>query len=209
MGGARTVLIVDDHPLFRDALEAALTSAVTVPLDIRQAPTLARGLEMAGAEVDLVLLDLQLEDASGLDGLQRMRATHPERAVAVVSATTSSVTVAAVRALGAVGYLHKNASPAELTAALAALLEGEVVFPNVDSDAVPAAVQRLAELTPAQRRVLAGLAEGLLNKQIAYEMGISDATVKAHMTAIMRKLGVTNRTQALLVYREAVAAGTD
>ncbi len=211
-GAADTVLIVDDHPLFRDALGDALGRA-RPGSRIIFATSAAEALEAARAqEVVLVLLDLQLADASGFDTLVRMMGERPRLAVAIVSATETPEAYRRALSLGAVGYLPKSLPLTTLGEALTRLLAGESWFPEemepsagggVDNS--PAA--RLATLTPAQRRVLNGLSDGLLNKQIAWEMDISEATVKAHMTAIFRKLGVNNRTQALLMLRDAIDVG--
>ena len=126
----------------------------------------------------------------------------------VVSATDFQQAFSTAKALGAAGYLPKSMSMDDLSAALATALDGGQWFPPSDTAADAgreALLARVADLTPAQRKVLSGLNDGLLNKQIAYEMDISVATVKAHMTAIFRKLGANNRTQALLIYKEAIS----
>lgn len=208
--GAR-VLIVDDHPLFRDALKAALWRASpTARVDAVGSLDAARQALANGHTPDLVLLDLNLSDATGFDGLIRLQTGHGDVPIVVVSATDTPEAFARAASLGARGYLPKSLDLDALAAALTCVLEGERWFPDLPEDLEggeddPA--RRVASLTPAQRRVLNGLADGLLNKQIAYEMGISEATVKAHMTAIFRKLGVNNRTQALLVLQTAGAAG--
>ncbi len=208
MGQAPDVLIVDDHPLFRDALEIALAQAFPAGARAHHSGSLADALEaLETHKPNLILLDLNLSDASGFDGLARLRAASPETPVVVVSATESAEAYSRARALGAAGYLPKSLSLNDLSAALATTLDGGTWFPpaeDEDSEADTLA-ERVASLTPAQRRVLAGLSDGLLNKQIAYEMDISVATVKAHMTAIFRKLGANNRTQALLIYSQAVS----
>lgn len=213
MNGTRHVLIVEDHPLFRDALVAALTRAFPSNAEAHQANSIAEAQDRLEAQkMDLILLDLNVTDASGFDGLSRIKAMHPNRPVYVVSATEGADAYNKARALGAAGYLPKSLSLDDLSAALATALDGGSWFPetgNAISTADCEIASRIASLTPAQRRVLSGLADGLLNKQIAYEMGISEATVKAHMTAIFRKLGANNRTQALLVYKQAVSLETD
>ena len=178
---APRVLIVDDHPLFRDALETALECAYPAGAAASHASSLSDALARLQADdVDLVLLDLNLGDSAEFEGLTRLRAA---------------------------GYLPKSMSLDDLSAALATTLDGGQWFPECVGKSLPAncAAERIASLTPAQRRVLARLSDGLLNKQIAYEMDISVATVKAHMTAIFRKLGANNRTQALLIYQDATS----
>lgn len=208
MADTRRVLIVDDHPLFRDALDIALTQIKGALIETAQAGSLNQALDaLQASSVDLILLDLNMGDTEGFDGLTRLLSAAANARVAIVSATEKPSAYATAKTLGAVGYLPKSLSLDELTQALASILTGDEWYPETtdNEEEVSDAASRVAQLTPAQRRVLNGLAAGLLNKQIAYEMGISDATVKAHMTAIMRKLGVTNRTQALLIYREAIA----
>ena len=207
MTQSQRVLIVDDHPLFRDALEVALDRAGLGKIETSQAGSLSEALpELEKAPASLVLLDLNMSDTEGFDGLTRLLAASKDARVAIVSATETAEAFATAKALGASAYLPKSLSLDDLTAALGRTLQGEDWYPEgAEEESISEAARKVAELTPAQRRVLNGLAAGLLNKQIAYEMGISDATVKAHMTAIMRKLGATNRTQALLIYREAVS----
>lgn len=210
MGKAPHVLIVDDHPLFRDALEIALAQAFPAGANAHHSGSLAAALEALDShKPQLILLDLNLSDVSGFDGLARLRAAAPYTPVVVVSATESAEAYSRARALGAAGYLPKSLSLQDLSSALATTLEGGTWFPSVGEDdgedEADSLAERVASLTPAQRRVLAGLSDGLLNKQIAYEMDISVATVKAHMTAIFRKLGANNRTQALLIYSQAVS----
>lgn len=205
------VLIVDDHPLFRDALKTALWRArPTAEVTSVGSLDAARQAMANATRPDLVLLDLNLSDATGFDGLIRLQTAHVDVPIVVVSATDAPDAFARAASLGARGYLPKSLDLDALTAALSDVLDGEPWFPDLpearDGDADDPA-RRVASLTPAQRRVLNGLADGLLNKQIAYDMGISEATVKAHMTAIFRKLGVNNRTQALLVLQTAGATG--
>lgn len=212
MGVSPRVLIVDDHPLFRDALDMALQQAFPDGAQARHAASLAEALLALSEQVpDLLLLDLNLKDASGFDGLARLMAEGLACPVMVVSATETADAFQRAQTLGAAGYLPKSLSLEDLSAALVTGLDGGSWFPEGDgSDALSDAgelASRVATLTPAQRRVLNGLSEGLLNKQIAYEMDISVATVKAHMTAIFRKLGANNRTQALLIYKAATAVG--
>lgn len=203
------ILIVDDHPLFRDALETAIARARAKDADIVTAGTL-EGALTAARDVfpDLVLLDLNLTDASGFDGVMRLRALKEDAAIAIVSATETPDAIARARALGARAYLPKSLPIETLSEAVDAVLAGEDWFPEGEAssgEALDGPARQVSTLTPAQRRVLDGLSEGLLNKQIAYEMGISEATVKAHMTAIFRKLGVNNRTQALLALKQATS----
>lgn len=213
MGRNGHVLVVDDHPLFREALISALQRSAWSGATIHQADSL-RMAEKAAQDhaLDLVLLDLNLADGSGFDGLSRLKPVLPQTIVVVVSATEQADAYARARALGAAGYLPKSLSLEELTEAMTSIADGKTWFPPQSDSAEDKggdAATRLASLTPAQLRVIRGLSEGLLNKQIAYEMGISEATVKAHMTAILRKLGANNRTQALLAFKQATAISGD
>lgn len=200
-----TIVITDDHPLFRDALRQAVAA---------QLPG-ARVIETAGLddlvallgrepEVDLVLFDLALPGVQGFSGLIYLRAQHPHVPVAIVSATDDPVAIQRGMAFGAVGFLPKTLDRIRIGEAIGAIMAGETwTPPEVDlagaDDAETAdLVRRLASLTPQQVRVLTMLSEGLLNKQIAYELGVSEATVKAHVSAILQKLGVESRTQAVI-----------
>ena len=205
MATEKVALIIDDHPLFRDALEAALQAAVGGAAEAHHAGSLAAAKQaLESLQPDVILLDLNLSDASGFDGLSRLQAAGVTSPIVVVSATESAQAFQQARALGAAGYLPKSLPLDDLSAALATVLDAGTWFPEVlDGEASSEDATRVASLTPAQRRVMTGLSDGLLNKQIAYEMGISEATVKAHMTAIFRKLGANNRTQALLIYKSA------
>ena len=192
------VLLADDHPLFRAALTAAVRR-VRPEAEILEAETLAGALALlAQAPVSLVLLDLRMPDCEGFAGLLALRAEHPAVPAAIVSGAEEPETVARALAFGAAGFIPKSTPLEELGAALAAILEGELWAPQNTSAAQDDLAERLASLTPAQLRILIGLQKGRLNKQIAFDMGVTEATVKAHMTAIFRKLGVLNRTQAVI-----------
>ncbi|NII10681.1 response regulator transcription factor [Oleiagrimonas sp. C23AA] len=200
------ILIADDHPLFRDALQRAVASAVphaTVHL-ADDVPSLM-ALAEEQAEADLLLLDLHMPGARGYSALVHMRSRHPGLPVIVVSAHEEVQVAQRALAHGALGYIPKSASVQTITEAIHTVLDGDLWLPRnlhggsqalQDDEAEVAS--RVAELTPQQFRVLSMIAEGLLNKQIAYELSVSEATIKAHMTAIMRKLGVNNRTQVAL-----------
>ncbi len=209
MARAPNALIIDDHPLFRDALAAALEQASGGAAEARHAASIAAALEAIETQVpDLILLDLNLTDASGFDGLARLQAADVTCPVVIVSATDSASAFRNAQTLGAAGYLPKSLSLDDLAAALATVLDGGTWFPEFgEGEGESDGAARVASLTPAQRRVINGLSDGLLNKQIAYEMSISEATVKAHMTAIFRKLGANNRTQALLIFKSALGVG--
>ena len=198
-------LIADDHPLFRGALREAV-SGLLRKVDIAEAGTFEEVGEMLerGGEVDLVLLDLSMPGARGFSGLMYLRAQYPGVPVAIVSANDDPAAIRRCMQLGASGFIPKTLSVDGMRAAISKILEGGVwTPPDVDlsggSDAETAELMgRMATLTPQQVRVLMMLSEGLLNKQIAFQLGVSEATVKAHVSAILQKLGVESRTQAVI-----------
>lgn len=201
------ILIVDDHPLFRHALIQAVR--YTLPqANIAETATVAEFYAFLenGPEPDIVLLDLHLPGASGFSALVHVRAQYPAIPIVVVSAHEETSVIQRSLAHGAVAYIPKSAPPAHIGQALHAVLAGDSwAPPNLplslnDPRARDEAdfAERIKTLTPQQFRVLMMVAEGLLNKQIAYTLEVSEATIKAHVTAIFRKLGVQNRTQAVL-----------
>lgn len=192
------IVIADDHPLLREALRAAVLRAVP-DVELEECASLAavQGVLRAGAAVDLVLLDLKMPDCEGFAGLLALRAEFPAAPVAIVSATEDAETIRRAMAFGAAGFIPKSTPLAEMVSALTAILDGDAWIPR-HVEAPAAAENAFAALTPAQLRILVGLQRGRLNKQIAFEMGVTEATIKAHMTAIFRKLGVQNRTQAVI-----------
>jgi DNA-binding NarL/FixJ family response regulator len=197
-------VIADDHPLFRGALRQTL-EAMFKGVVISEAGSLEEVTAvLEGAEdVDLVLLDLNMPGVRGFSGLMYLRAQHPGVPVVVVSATEDSATIRRCMEFGAAGFVSKSLGPATIREALSAVIAGGIWTPPgydtaVGSDDTSALVKRLATLTPQQVRVLMMLSEGLLNKQIAYELDVSEATVKAHVSAILQKLDVDSRTQAVI-----------
>ena len=198
-------MIADDHPLFRGALREAV-HGVFDRADVTEAGTfkeVSEFLERGGRDVDLILLDLSMPGARGFSGLMYLRAQYPSLPVVVVSANDDPAVIRRCMEFGASGFIPKTLGIEALRAAVARVLQGEVwTPPDVDltrqSEAESAAIARLATLTPQQVRVLMMLSGGLLNKQIAYELGVSEATVKAHVSAILQKLGVESRTQAVI-----------
>ncbi|WP_024890778.1 response regulator transcription factor [Luteimonas huabeiensis] len=206
-----TLLIADDHPLFRAALRGAADEAAD---DIRtcEAGTLDDALAMLEArpEIDLVLLDLHMPGNHGLAGLAAIRAQFPAVAVALVSANEDPQIVRRALDHGAAAYIPKSAGLDEMRDAIRAVLDCEQWLPPALRGAVARAesapgdadlAARLASLTPQQFRVLALVAEGLLNKQIADRLEVQERTVKAHLSAIFEKLGARNRTQAGVILR--------
>jgi DNA-binding NarL/FixJ family response regulator len=206
----REIIVADDHPLFREALRHALGRAVP-DATVVEADTVAALLDEAEKhpEADLLLLDLNMPGANGFSALVQMRAHHPSLPVVIISANEDPGVIRRSIAHGAAGFVPKSSSVEEMVEALQAVLDGDVWIPaSVDTEsptldgAEADVASRLASLTPQQFRVLTMLSAGLLNKQIAYELGVSEATVKAHMTAIMQKLGATNRTQAVVLSQQ-------
>ncbi|MBL8270554.1 response regulator transcription factor [Steroidobacter sp.] len=205
----RAVLIADDHPLFRDALKLAVAQAVPgAPMvEADTVHSLFAALD-AHPDPELLLLDLNMPGAQGFNALVQARANFPTVPIVVISAREDRRIMQRALGHGAAAFIPKSSSIDLIVAALRAVLAGDTWLPaSATHGADPSpldqqemdATTRLATLTPQQFRVLAMLSAGLLNKQIAAELNVSEATVKAHVTAVMQKLGVTNRTQAVLL----------
>lgn len=204
------ILIADDHPLFRSALQQALTLGLGPDVRLVEAASIAE-LEARLAEKtdwDLVLLDLNMPGAYGFSGLVLLRGQYPHVPVVMISAQEEAAIVARSREFGASGFIPKSSALETIQQAVRQVLDGEVWWPQQSQEAIAlsaeakAASAGLASLTPQQFRVIALIAEGLLNKQIADRLGVQERTVKAHVSAIFEKLGVRNRTQAGVVLRE-------
>jgi DNA-binding NarL/FixJ family response regulator len=199
-----TVLVVDDHPLFRDALSEAVRRALP-DYELAQCGSIGAAAEYLSAtpSVHIVLLDLMLHDAHGFQGLLQLRALAPDARFLMVSATEDPLVIRRALDCGACGYVTKSSGLDDMVEAITTVAAGapwtpqEMTLPDHDHLA-----SQLSSLTPAQAQVLRGLGVGKLNKQIAYDLGISEATVKAHLTALFRKLHVINRTQAVLFARQ-------
>jgi DNA-binding NarL/FixJ family response regulator len=207
------IVVADDHPLFRDALRLAIVEALPSPQVVEAGSLQAvEAALLAAPETDLVMLDLNMPGMQGFSGLVFLRAQFPSTPVAVVSANEEASVVRRAIEFGAAGYVSKSASPAEIRSALVALLAGEMSLPDgidltgelTDSEAELAA--RLATLTAQQVRVLMMLNEGQLNKQIAHALGVSEGTVKSHVSRILQKLQVDSRTQAVILARRLAAS---
>jgi len=205
MDNSIRLIIADDHPLFRGALREAV-SGLFEDADIAEAGSfedLAKLLER-GADVDLILLDLTMPGVRGFSGLMYLRAQYPSVPIIVVSANDDPGVIRRCMDFGASGFIPKTLRTEAMRGAITRVFEGGVwTPPEIDlgagADAETAdLLTRLTSLTPQQVRVLMMLSEGLLNKQIAYELGVSEATVKAHVSAILQKLGVDSRTQAVI-----------
>jgi len=204
MADAR-ILIVDDHPLFREALRNALGAAKS-RLDISEAGSLDSLIARLAKDdaCDLVLLDLRMPGVQGLSGLIFLRSQYPNIPVVVVSASEEAGIVKKSLDLGASGFIPKSSGTSTIIEAVETVLAGGIWTPPWAHRELPAdpevadIARRVASLTAQQIRVLMMLKEGLLNKQIAHALNVSEATVKAHVSAILLKLGVASRTQAVI-----------
>jgi DNA-binding NarL/FixJ family response regulator len=209
-------IIVDDHPLFRGALGQALGDSFA-NAQVLEAGSLDELIERLATttEIDLVLLDLTMPGVHGVSGLLYLRAQHPEVPVAIVSASDDPGTIRHCLDCGASGFISKSQPVEAIRDAIRRIMAGEVWLPpDVDLNNLPTGetaelVSRLSTLTPQQVRVLMMLGEGLLNKQIAFKLGVSEATIKAHVSAILQKLGVDSRTQAVIAINKIGSVGGD
>ncbi|HEY0292406.1 MAG TPA: response regulator transcription factor [Hansschlegelia sp.] len=197
------LLIADDHPLFRSALREAMSGGGATIVEAGSFDEASKALE-ADSSIDLVLLDLNMPGISGFSGLMYLRAQYPSVPVVVVSANEDPKVIRRCMEFGASGFIPKTLDVEKMREAVRVVLAGdEWTPPDVDlgatgDDEAAKVAAKLGTLTPQQVRVLMMLSQGLLNKQIAYELSVSEATVKAHVSAILAKLGVESRTQAVI-----------
>ena len=197
-------LVVDDHPMFLEALQSALqVSYPKANIEVAESISGARA-KLDAKSFDLVLLDLKMPDAGGLDGLRAVRTRIPKTPLAVISAISGNEIVSQVKSCGADGFICKNQNRSAIMDSVARLLHGESQFPNAESarDGGDDFVKQLRQLTPQQIKVLNRVCEAKLNKQIAFELGVTETTIKAHITLIFKKLGVHSRTQAVLLLQK-------
>ncbi|WP_281647736.1 response regulator transcription factor [Parendozoicomonas sp. Alg238-R29] len=204
------IIITEDHPLFRSALRTALSQGLgdTSLSEASSFDELQSLLENTEAP-DLILLDLQIPGAHGFSALIYLRSHHPEIPVAVISAREEASVIHQSLKHGACGFIPKSSPLDTLTSAVSRVLEGDVWTPadieptpeqdDTDQDQLN---EKIASLTPQQFKVLGMLRDGLRNKQIAWELQVSEACIKAHVTAIFRKLGINNRTQAVIALQQ-------
>ncbi|QDX25146.1 response regulator transcription factor [Sphingomonas suaedae] len=200
MGGS--ILIADDHPLFRQALRLAV-GRVVPDAAILEAGSLAAAATMAASapQLKLILLDLKMPGATGYSSIELLRDECPDVPILVISSAGPAAAQEATEA-GAAGYLDKGSDLGAIEAAIARALDHAAPRPPMgDAQPLERVREAVASFTPTQLKVLLAVLDGQLNKQIAHRLGISEATVKVHMTAIMRKLDVRTRTQAALVVR--------
>lgn len=199
-----TILVADDHPMFREALKLAIRRAAP-GTTIIEAGQLGEAVQAArtAEQLDLVLLDLRMPGADGFSGVALMHAERPDTPIIVVSSADRAEAAGRARAYGAKGFISKTADLHAIQETIVRALAGDLDPLCADSQdrEVQEMAGQIAALTPTELKVLLGVIAGRLNKQIAYELGISEATVKGHMTSIMRKLGVHNRTQAVIAAR--------
>lgn len=209
---AATIVIVDDHPLFRGAMRQALSGGLenaggpAGEVKILEAGNFSelQSMLLERGDLDLILLDLAMPGVSGFSGLLTLRAEHASMPVVIVSATEDPATIRRALDLGALGFVPKSAGIDTIREAISTILRGDLWKPmdvvlGAESDPeVAELLTQLETLTPQQTRVLSMISQGLLNKQIAYELSVSEATVKAHVSAVLQKLGVDSRTQAVI-----------
>lgn len=216
MGPTYDILIADDHPLFRSALRQALSSGLEAAVQLTEAGSIAelQALLETRRDWDLVLLDLNMPGAYGFSGLVLLRGQYPHLPVVVISAQEEASVYKRARDFGASGFIPKSSTLEGIQQAVQEVLDGGVCWPATVDDGGPLSDEeknisaQLASLTPQQFKVLTMVCDGLLNKQIAYELSVSEATVKAHVTAIFRKLDVRTRTQAALALQHMELART-
>lgn len=209
---SQIAIIADDHPLFRVALVQALQQILGPDVQLLQANTMAQLWQLLAQHptTSLVFLDLKLPDAEGFAGLTALRTEYPDINVLMVSAIEEPAVIKQALQLGALAYVPKSAPLDILGEAVSAVLAGDNWVPQELIDEVNQAqdlidqefARRLEQLTPQQFRVLKMIADGLLNKQIAFEMQVQETTVKQHVSAILRKLNVNNRTLAGILFEK-------
>jgi DNA-binding NarL/FixJ family response regulator len=201
-----TIVIAEDHPMFRGALVLTLRRLMPEAqlIEVASQGELEEALARS-VDVKIVLLDLRIPGAKGLSSLVFLRGEYPEVAVAIISGGAYAETIGRARQLGAAAFIPKSATTETIAQALAGVIRGESWFPEHDEAPLtsdPRLQDQLTTLTPQQFRVLKYLADGMLNKQIAEKLDVSEGTVRAHVTGILRKLGVSTRTQAVILVTE-------
>ena len=208
MSDVQRVLIADDHPLIRDGLRSVASVAFD-NCELFEASSLDELFALVEQEgdFDLVLLDLQMPGANGFSGLEALRSRHPALPVAIVSAASDQRLVQDCLARGASGFIPKSLKRSAIVDALRLIMAGGIFTSEPEPEtADPALAElrgRIASLTPQQTKVLGLVADGLLNKQVAYALGVEIRTVKAHVSAILSKLNVSTRTQAAILAKRA------
>ncbi|MFT4246736.1 MAG: response regulator transcription factor [Pseudomonas sp.] len=199
------LIVADDHPLFRAAVIHVLRESLphATVVEASSAATLGSALQVH-PQAELVLLDLAMPGARGFSALLHVRGEHPDIPVVVISSNDHPRVIRRAQQFGAAGFIPKSAPAEQIGEAVSAVLDGGNWFPPMAAERSEADAQlaaRLAQLTPQQFRVLLCLADGLLNKQIAHELGLAENTVKVHVTAILKKLDCYSRTQAAVLVK--------
>ncbi|MFL0810659.1 MAG: response regulator transcription factor [Agarilytica sp.] len=210
------IIIADDHPLFRTALIQTIENFSNLPDNIQciSCNTIEEVHKYLESDVDpdLVLLDLHMPGTTGFAGLVNLRGCFPEVPVAMISGDDSPKAISHAEQLGAIGYVSKSLDADELEKVIGDLLEGVPRFDKTideEDEELQEIAKRVASLTPHQFRVFSMLSQGMLNKQIAFELDITETTVKSHVTAILRKLGLRKRTEVILMSQKFESPATD
>lgn len=207
MNDSMKIILADDHPLFRQALTITLKANFS-NAEIFEAQTIPELEQHLAQEqgADLLLLDLDIPGAQGFNSLINVRSSYPELGVVIISGYEDKETIYKAMNHGAAGFIPKSTPVPEMLLAIKEVLTGKLWTPdgefNAEAQHVITADDKIASLTPKQRKILLMFADGLLNKQIAYELGLSESTIKSHASTIFLKLGVRNRTQAVIVLNE-------
>ncbi|MBP1848795.1 response regulator [Rhizobium halophytocola] len=208
----RSALVIDDHPLYCDALVTTMEHVFNAR-QVRTAATIGEAMQQLRQrfQPDLIILDLNLPDSSGLSGFLKLKERMPDVPVVVISALASETVIHSAISAGAAGFIPKDAGRQTFHDAMIDIWNGKIYVPpgyhappkqGAGDSTVEDVSRRIAHLSQQQTRILALICEGLPNKLIAYEMQLAEATVKAHITALLRRLGVHNRTQAAMLVRE-------
>lgn len=209
MSSTQTIIIADDHPLFRQALSTMLDTHFNraILLEAETIPELEKLLP--DTDVDLILLDLDIPGALGFNTLINIRETYPHVAVVIISGIEDTETINKAMYHGAAGFIPKSTNVPDMVEAIKVVFSGSLWTParecNVAEDTLDLD-QRIGSLTPQQHKILLMFADGLLNKQIAYDLGLAESTIKSHASTIFLKLGVRNRTQAVIALNEIILA---
>jgi DNA-binding NarL/FixJ family response regulator len=201
-------LIADDHPLFRNALKQVLMTHPML-IEVQESQDLVSTIEKLSddIDIDLLFLDLNMPGNESLAGISAIRAQFPNILIIVVSADEQEHTITKCVKLGASAYIPKSVDMSEICEAVSHVLDGNQWLPmgyqlTQQAPTEKLFFQQLEQLTPHQLKVLSFIAQGLLNKQITYELNISESTVKQHASAVLKKLGVYNRTQAGVIFNQ-------
>ncbi|MCP4326660.1 MAG: response regulator transcription factor [Alteromonadales bacterium] len=200
------IILADDHPLFRQALTTTLQAHFDGAqiLDVQNIPELEQHL-LCKDKADLLLLDLDIPGAQGFNSLIAIRRSHPDLGIVIISGFEDKETIYKAMSFGAAGFIPKSTPVPQMVVAIKEVLNGKLWTPEGEFNAnehTDKGDDKIASLTPKQHEILLMFADGLLNKQIAYELGTSESTIKSHASIIFLKLGVRNRTQAVIALNE-------